>query len=59
MFQVECYNPTSDTWTQLPGMLEPRAEASCAALGNRIYVMGGYSWDKNIRLNTAEVRSPN
>lgn len=52
---MECYVPLTDTWMVLTGMNEPRAEAGCAVLGGKIYVVGGYSWDDNKRLNSTEV----
>ncbi len=53
--KVECYFPTTDTWSQMSPMLVPRVEAGVALLGDKIYVMGGYSWDKNERLLSTEV----
>ncbi len=52
---VECYSPTTDSWTTLSTMLQPRAEAGCAVLENKIYIIGGYDWDHSKRLSSAEV----
>ncbi|XP_014669030.1 PREDICTED: kelch-like protein 26 [Priapulus caudatus] len=51
---VECYSPASDTWTEVAPMLVPRAEAGLVAIGNMIYVLGGYSWDTRQRLSSVE-----
>ena len=53
--KVEYYIPSTDSWVGLSQMLDPRAEASCAVQGNKIYVVGGYSWDTNSRLSSVEV----
>jgi len=34
--------PDGETWTTRASLLEPRSEIAVAALGNRIYVIGGY-----------------
>lgn len=39
---VECYNITSNTWTQLSNMKHNRYGASCCIIQNEIYVMGGF-----------------
>ena len=52
---IQSYCPTSDAWTTLDCKLESRAEAGCAVLGNKIYIVGGFSWDIKERLKSAEV----
>jgi len=52
--KTECYVPATDTWVSLSCMNEPRAEAGCAVIGSHIYVVGGYSWDRNKRLSSVE-----
>jgi N-acetylneuraminic acid mutarotase len=39
--QVEAYDPSTDSWQQLPPMSVPRHGITAAALGNRIYIPGG------------------
>ncbi|CAH1795785.1 unnamed protein product [Owenia fusiformis] len=51
---VECYNPLSDSWTTVANMEVPRAEAGCTVLDNKIYIIGGYSWDRLKRLDSVE-----
>jgi hypothetical protein len=38
---VERYQPESDTWDTMGAMLVPRYALGCAALGGRIYAVGG------------------
>ena len=52
---VESYAPLTDTWTTLAPLPTPRAEAGHAILSNQIYVVGGYCWDSNRRLDSVEV----
>ena len=52
---IQSYCPTSDTWTTLDCKLEARAEAGCAVLGNKIYLVGGFSWSMKERLKSAHV----
>ena len=56
--EVERYNPSTDTWVTLAAMLEPRAEAGSAVFGETIFVFGGYNWDDNVRLQSAECYVP-
>jgi N-acetylneuraminic acid mutarotase len=51
---IENYSPSSDCWTVISHMRTPRAEFGCALLGSRIYVAGGYNWDKTERLKSVE-----
>ena len=44
----------SDSWVTVSSMLDPRAEAGCTVMDNSIYVVGGYSWNRNQRLRTVE-----
>ncbi|XP_064621071.1 kelch-like protein 31 [Lineus longissimus] len=53
--EVECYTPSSDSWTTVKQLLEPRAEFGCAVVGEKIFIAGGYSWDKNVRLSSVEM----
>lgn len=51
---VEQYNPQTDTWCVMSPMMQPRAEAGSTVINNKIYVVGGYSWDKKTRLRSVE-----
>ena len=39
---LSCYNSVSDTWTQNPDMLTPRADHCMATHAGRLYVAGGW-----------------
>ncbi|XP_022086948.1 kelch-like protein 9 [Acanthaster planci] len=53
--QIDRYEPGTDTWTTLPAVMgQPRAEAASCLVGNRIYILGGYSWDKKCWLESVE-----
>lgn len=56
---LECYTPSTDMWTVVAPMLTPRAEAGLAVLGNKLYVIGGYSWDIGQRLSSIEMYDAN
>ena len=51
---VDIYVPLTDTWCTSSPMLQPRAEAGFAVINKKIYVVGGYSWDKSLRLSSVE-----
>ncbi|KAL5004783.1 hypothetical protein ScPMuIL_018239 [Solemya velum] len=52
---IETYTPSTDTWVLLCGLKSPkRAEFGCTLVGDRIYMCGGYNWDDNQRLVSAE-----
>ncbi|XP_033634262.1 kelch-like protein diablo [Asterias rubens] len=51
---IQRYDPVKDTWTKLRAMRQPRAEAASCVVGTRIYVIGGYCWDKKSWLRSAE-----
>jgi len=38
---LEVYDPSTDTWTDGPSMLTPRAQFATAVVGSRIYAVGG------------------
>ncbi|XP_061174624.1 kelch-like protein 9 [Saccostrea echinata] len=54
MDAIERYTPSSDCWTVISHMRTPRAEFGCAVLGLKIYIAGGYNWDKMERLRSIE-----
>jgi hypothetical protein len=35
------FNPSTETWTQLPSGVYPRDGVGCAVVGNKLYVIGG------------------
>jgi hypothetical protein len=52
------FDPSDETWTQCPDMLQPRAAAGAAVLLNKLYVIGG-SIDGGGELSFSEVFDPN
>lgn len=42
---VRCYNTTNDTWECLASMITPRADHAMLAIGDKIYVCGGWFED--------------
>jgi hypothetical protein len=40
---VACFDPATKQWHDLPPLPEPRSSFDAAVLGNKIYVMGGWS----------------
>ena len=43
---VECYDPKTGSWSQLPRMLTRRYHHSCTGFNGRLFVCGGVSPDK-------------
>jgi hypothetical protein len=42
------FDPAAKKWEELPGMPHPKQRASAAALGGKIYVIGGYSGEESV-----------
>jgi N-acetylneuraminic acid mutarotase len=49
-----CYDPTTDTWSQAPDMLTPRAELASTELGQAVYALGGRPQNDALQGNVAE-----
>lgn len=49
--QVGCYDPASDTWTELPGLARGKWGCGAAVVKNKLYVIGGRlgSWGRGTR----------
>ena len=45
MSSVECYDPDTNTWSQVSNMNIPRAGHSLISLHGRMYAIGGYDVD--------------
>lgn len=39
---AEKYDPNSNTWTPIPGMMTPRGDVMCAAMNGLFVVAGGF-----------------
>ncbi|XP_068613610.1 kelch-like protein 36 [Brachionichthys hirsutus] len=58
ILQVESYDPRSGQWTQIAPLLLPNSEAGLAVWAGRIYVLGGYSWEKMSFSRATQVYNP-
>ncbi len=57
---LEVYDPALDSWAVLPSMPTPRVGPAAAAVGNKIYVIGGFnrsSWSANPVMEIYDVSS--
>ncbi|KAM3918504.1 kelch-like protein 36 [Leptodactylus fuscus] len=52
---VECYSPQCDQWTQVAALLQPNSESGVAVLDNKIYILGGYSWENTTFSRTVQI----
>ena len=52
MSRVDCYDPDTNTWSQIANMNIARAEHSLVSIHGRLYAIGGY------RAHTVEVYNP-
>ncbi|XP_061775984.1 kelch-like protein 36 isoform X3 [Nerophis ophidion] len=58
ILQVESYNTRSQQWSHVAPLLLPNSEAALAVWAERIYVLGGYSWEKMNFSGTTQVYNP-
>ncbi|XP_026220633.1 kelch-like protein 36 [Anabas testudineus] len=58
ILQVESYDPRSNQWTQVAPLLLPNSEAGLAVWAERIYVLGGYSWEGMAFSRATQVYDP-
>uniref|UniRef100_A0A3Q1EM76 Kelch-like protein 36 n=1 Tax=Acanthochromis polyacanthus TaxID=80966 RepID=A0A3Q1EM76_9TELE len=58
ILQVESYDPRGGQWTQVSPLLLPNSEAGLAVWAGRIYVLGGYSWEKMAFSSSTQVFDP-
>lgn len=52
---VECYSPQCDQWTQVASLLQPNSESGVAVLDNKIFILGGYSWENTAFSRTVQI----
>ena len=55
-FQVEQYDPSSDTWTTTTSMIEHRSSVGVGVLDGLLYAVGGYNGQTTV--NTVERYNP-
>lgn len=58
ILQVESYDPHCGQWTQVAPLLMPNSEAGLAVWAERIYVLGGYSWESMAFSRATQVYNP-
>ncbi|XP_029951947.1 kelch-like protein 36 isoform X2 [Salarias fasciatus] len=56
--RVECYDVRRRQWTRVAPLLQPNSEAAAAVWDGKVYVLGGYSWEKMESFNTVQVFDP-
>jgi N-acetylneuraminic acid mutarotase len=57
---LEVYDPALDSWAVLPSMPTPRVGPAAAVVGNKIYVIGGFTrstWSANPVMEVYEINS--
>lgn len=58
ILRVESYDPRRGQWTQVAPLLMPNSEAGLAVWAQRIYVLGGYSWESMAFSRVTQVYNP-
>ena len=56
----EVYDPSTNSWTAMAPMLNSRSSAAMAALGGKLYVVGGVKWNgqSEVPITPGEVYDP-
>lgn len=55
VLQVACYKPSTDQWTNVCPLPAGHGEPGIAVLDNRIYVLGGRSHNRGIRMDYVHI----
>lgn len=58
ILQVESLNPNIGQWTRVAPLLLPNSEAGIAVWAGKIYVLGGYSWERMAFSKATQVYNP-
>lgn len=58
VLDVEAFEPHSEQWTRLAPLPRASSEAAAAVFEQRIYVLGGYSWDTLTFSHSTQVFHP-
>uniref|UniRef100_W5K0A6 Kelch-like protein 36 n=1 Tax=Astyanax mexicanus TaxID=7994 RepID=W5K0A6_ASTMX len=45
VLEVEAFDPLTEQWSRIAPLRYPNSEAAVAVWNNKIYVMGGYTWE--------------
>ncbi|XP_031427920.1 kelch-like protein 13 isoform X2 [Clupea harengus] len=54
----EYYSPSLDVWTPIAAMLRGQSDVGVAVFENRIYVVGGYSWNNRCMVEIVQKYDP-
>uniref|UniRef100_A0A8C5QLL1 Kelch-like protein 36 n=1 Tax=Leptobrachium leishanense TaxID=445787 RepID=A0A8C5QLL1_9ANUR len=55
ILSVECYSPQCNQWTRVAPLLQPNSESGVAVMDDKIYILGGYSWENTSFARTVQV----
>ncbi|XP_060115965.1 kelch-like protein 13 [Heteronotia binoei] len=58
ILSCEYYSPSLDQWTSIAALLHSRIDAGVAVFENKIYVVGGSSWNNNRMVKTVQKYDP-
>lgn len=58
ILQVEAYDPHEGQWTSVAPLLLPNSEAGLAVWAEKIYILGGYSWEGMAFSRATQVYDP-
>ncbi|CAJ0927821.1 unnamed protein product [Ranitomeya imitator] len=55
MERFDILAPQCDQWTRVAPLLQPNSESGAAVLDNKIYILGGYSWENTAFSRTVQI----
>ncbi|XP_034636894.1 kelch-like protein 13 isoform X7 [Trachemys scripta elegans] len=58
VLSCEYYSPTLDQWTPIAAMLRGQSDVGVAVFENKIYVVGGYSWNNRCMVEIVQKYDP-
>ncbi|XP_048828317.1 kelch-like protein 36 isoform X2 [Brienomyrus brachyistius] len=58
ILSVEAFDPAREQWTRVGPLLQPNSEAAVASWGDRLYVLGGYSWESMVFSGGTQIFDP-
>lgn len=58
VLSCEYYSPALDVWTGIAAMLRGQSDVGVAVFDNKIYVVGGYSWNNRCMVEIVQKYDP-
>lgn len=58
VLSCEYYSPALDVWTSIAAMLRGQSDVGVAVFDNKIYVVGGYSWNNRCMVEIVQKYDP-